>query len=267
MDISQALKDTENSLRDFIAATLHKKHGDNWVDNCGVPEERINHWKSRKADEERRQKSGVVEERLLYYADFYDIRTILHKNWGKLPDFSSAFGDWKTMEVWLSELEKLRDPDAHRRELLPHQKNLALGIAGEIRTRIIRYRSKQETIEGYFAKIESARDSLGNIWTPASDSFQQIVKTGMTLRVGDTIDFVITASDPLGDTLFYSIVPKNRDRLWQEENYGSWIVSHDQVGQGVNVFLLATSRRDYRAHDYYDDVVIFTYDVLPPRAA
>ena len=31
------------------------------------------------------------------------------------------------MEVWLNELEALRDADAHRRELLPHQKHLALG--------------------------------------------------------------------------------------------------------------------------------------------
>jgi hypothetical protein len=264
MDISQALKDTENSLRDFIAATLRKKYGDNWIDSCGMPEDRINHWKGRKNDEERRQKSGVVEERLLYYADFYDIKTILHKNWGKMPEFPDTFGDWKTTEVWLSELEKLRDPDAHRRELLPHQKNLVLGIAGEIRTRIIRYRSKQETIEGYFAKIESVRDSLGNIWTPSDP---QPIKTGMTLRVGDTVDFVITATDPLGETLLYSILPKNRDRLWQEENYGSWTVSHDQVGHQVNVFLLVSSSRDYRAHDYYDDVVVFTYDVLPPRRA
>ena len=43
-------------------------------------------------------------------------------------------GEWKTMEVWLDELEKLRNPDAHRRELLPHQKQLAAGIAGETGT-------------------------------------------------------------------------------------------------------------------------------------
>ena len=70
------------------------------------------------------------------------------------------------MDVWLSELEKLRDPEARRRELLPHQKHLAIGISGEIRNRLIRYRSKQETSEDYYPRIESVRDSLGNIWTP-----------------------------------------------------------------------------------------------------
>ena len=38
-----------------------------------------------------------------------------------------------------------------------------LRSVGEIRTRLIRYRSKLETSEDYFPKIESARDSLGNI--------------------------------------------------------------------------------------------------------
>ncbi|MCX5718513.1 MAG: Swt1 family HEPN domain-containing protein [Nitrospirae bacterium] len=149
MDVTQALRDTENALRDFIASALSKSLGDDWVEKCGVPPDRIQKWKDRKLVEESRQESGVVDERLIYYADFFDLKTILKKNWS--GEFSEALGDWKTMEVWLNELEKLRDPDAHRRELLPHQKHLALGIAGEIRTRLpiefrleVRNRSKTE---------------------------------------------------------------------------------------------------------------------------
>src|SRR5712692_5396282 len=162
IDVTQALKDTENALRDQIAEVLQKGLGENWVEKCGVTPDRLEQWIRRKEEEERRQKAGVVEERILYYADFYDLKTILQKNW---PDFAPIFGEWKTMEVFLSELEKLSDPEAHRRELLPHQKHLVLGIAGEIRTRMIRYRSKEETGEDYYPRIESARDSVGNIWT------------------------------------------------------------------------------------------------------
>jgi hypothetical protein len=145
IDITQALKDTENALRDFISSVLQKKFGGNWVEQCGVSPERIKRWQERKVEEEKRQKFGVIEERLIYYADFYDLKTILKKHW--VGEFSEGLGDWKTMEVWLDELGRLRDPEAHRRELLPHQKHLAVGIAGEIRTRIVRYRSKQETSE------------------------------------------------------------------------------------------------------------------------
>jgi hypothetical protein len=81
-DITQALRDTENSLRDFIAVVLRAKLGESWLENCGISSERLEKWKERKAEEEKRQESGVVEQRLIYYADFYDLRTIL-KNIGQ----------------------------------------------------------------------------------------------------------------------------------------------------------------------------------------
>lgn len=48
MDITQSLKDTENSLRDFIAYHLEKSFGDRWVSNCGVSPERIKTWEERR---------------------------------------------------------------------------------------------------------------------------------------------------------------------------------------------------------------------------
>lgn len=144
MDVTQALKDAENSLRDFIASVLQNKLGDNWAEHCGVTPERITKWRERKETESKRQEAGVTDERLIYYADFYDLATMLKKHW---THFAPALGDQRTMDVWLSELEKLRDPDAHRRELLPHQKHLVLGISGEIRNRLVRFRSKQEMAE------------------------------------------------------------------------------------------------------------------------
>ena len=55
-------------------------------------------WQERKEVEGRRQPGGFIEPRLIYYADFYDIQTILEKHWGK---FSEALGDWKTIRVYL----------------------------------------------------------------------------------------------------------------------------------------------------------------------
>lgn len=204
MDVTQALRDAENLLRDFIAAVLSQSLGPDWVEQSGVSPERLEKWRKRKVAEEKRQESGVVEERLIYYADFYDLKTILKKNWS--TEFSTVFGNWKTFEVWLTELERLRDPDAHRRELLPHQKYLAFGISGEIRTRIVRYRSRKETTEDCFPRIESVRDSLGNIWVHSGETFGKGVTTEMKLRPGDTIDFIVTASDPEDLPLEYGIL-------------------------------------------------------------
>ena len=79
MDVTQALKDAENGLRDFIGCVLKRKLGPEWVQKCGVSPERIKIWNERKLVESRRQRTGVVEERVLYYADFYDLQTILQK--------------------------------------------------------------------------------------------------------------------------------------------------------------------------------------------
>ncbi len=258
MDITQALKDTENSLRDFIAATLNKELGEQWVEKCGVSEDRLAKWRERKEAEERRQESGVVEERLLYYADFYDLKTILKKHWS--GEFSKALGDWKTMDVWLNELEKLRDPDAHRRELLPHQKHLVLGIAGEIRTRLVRYRSKQETSEDYYPRIESVRDSLGNIYVPGS----AVVRTGTKLRPRDVVEFVVTATDPQGASLQYCFY--SGEMKWQDSNTLTLVVSEKNIGVRFDVLICIRSPRKFHAYrEGDDDRVLFVYEVLPPK--
>jgi len=146
--------------------------------------------------------------RLIFFSDFYDLITILKKNWSL---FSGALGEWKTMDVFLGELENLRDPEAHRRGLMPHQKYLIYGISGEIRNRLIRYRSKQETGEDYYPRIESASDNLGNFWSPSTGTGHHL-ETDMKLRPGDILEFVVTARDPLGEALEFKM----------EDGMGTW---------------------------------------------
>jgi len=263
MDISQILKDTENALRDFISAVLSNAFGEEWLDKCGVTVERIQRWKERKSEEEKKQKFGTIDERLIYYADFYDIKTILKKHWNV---FSEAFGDWKTIEVYLSELEKLRDPEAHRRELLPHQKQLAYGIAGELRTRIVRYRSKLETSEDFFPRIESARDNLGNVWTPSL--IEHTIRTNLVLHPSDSLEFVITASDPLGDNLQYGVSKNIGPSLikWWENNTLTYSIQENDISGIFAIYLSIISPRKHHAiGNYCDDFVEFTYTVLPSK--
>lgn len=259
IDVTQALKDTENSLRDFIASVLFKKFGTNWIEQCGVTPERIKRWEESKSIEEKRQEFGVVEERLIYYAEFYDLKTILNKHW---TEFSDALGDKKAMEVWLDELGRFRDPDAHRRELLPHQKHLAVGIAGEIRTRLVRYRSKQETSEDYFPRIESARDNYGSIII--TNEYKALF-TKIALRPNDIIEFVITASDPLDDIIEYGIgiIGMGFNIDWQKENMFSVRLLESHIGRDFYVNLYIKSSREFHASQDYDDLVQFFYDVLP----
>jgi hypothetical protein len=229
MDVSQALKDAENALRDFIALTLSAKLGPEWIESCGVSPERIDRWRERKASEEKRQAGGVVEERLIYYADFYDLKSILKKHWS--DPFSAALGEWRVFDIYLSELEKLRDPDAHRRELMPHQKHLVVGISGEIRNRIVRYRSKMETAEDCFPRLESARDSLGHIWVPEPEPSLKILNTKATLRPGDRVEYVVTATDPEDEPLGYGMGLDNPPRSWQEHGNFEFVVTDEHIAK------------------------------------
>jgi hypothetical protein len=265
MDATQALRDAENSLRDFIALILSKCSPD-WISLCGIAPERIVKWNERKASEAKRQEAGVVEERIIYYADFYDIKTILKKNWHGY--FSAALGDWKTFEVYLSELEKLRDADAHRRELLPHQKHLILGISGEIRNRIVRYRSKMETAEDCFPRIESARDSLGNLWVPGNDtSGLKVIRSSTSLRPGDILDFIVTAVDPEDLPLEYTVSEwiSGEEANWHDTSSLRFIINESHIGQCFSLNVAIRSQRKYHARSFADDWVTFMYDVLPPR--
>ena len=106
-DYTEALRSAENTLRDFIEETLREKLGSDWVDKSGVTPARVEKWKER-MDEERRKLHGRgVEDRLLYYADFYDLPVIMKKHWHV---FEPCFGKWKTMETYLDKLEDFRNP-------------------------------------------------------------------------------------------------------------------------------------------------------------
>jgi hypothetical protein len=263
VDVTQALKDAENGLRDFIASTLSSKYGQTWVDSCGVGPDRVAKWRERRTAELSHGGTASVDERLLYYADFYDLDTILRKSW---PLFSDALGDRKTFAILLKELGRLRNPDAHRRELLPHQKHLALGISGEIRTRIVRYRSRKETSSDCFPRIESAIDSYGNQWTP-SPHCPKCVLTGMSLRPGDLIEFIVTARDPEDLILSYSLSIGGALTAWQSAPNFSLRLSEEHIREELRVFLRVRSPREYHAAGTFDDQVFFQYSVLPPKAA
>jgi hypothetical protein len=262
MDVSQALADAENALRDFIADTLEKQFGAAWLDKCGVSKERLEKWRARKIEDGKKQQhAGMVEERLLYYADFFDLRTILKAHWQGA--FAEALGEQKVLFVLLGQLEDLRNPEAHRRELLPHQKNLAIGISGEIRGRIVRYRSKSDSVQDVFPRIEIARDSLGN----TGRSNELMVHTKNTLRPGDQIDFVVTAVDPEDLPLEYGIgVGGVRSEVkWQKENSFSVRVQPEHIGKSFSIRIEIRSSRSHHAHPGWDDSIDFIYAVLPPK--
>ena len=149
-----------------------------------------------------------------------------------------------------------RDPDSLRRELFVHQKHLLLGISGDIRNRIVTWRSQQE-VGGTYSRIEVVRDNIGNNWTPGDP---RRVRTENKLIVGDTLEFIITASDPEESEIKY----RCHHGKWQANNIVILNVDNTMVGKQSLFHLMVKGNRKHHAYPMgFDDRVSFDYEVVP----
>ena len=263
MDISESLKITENSIRDTISFVLTKKFGSDWVHKSGLSSDRICKWLEKQKDEEK--KLQRCDPRIIYYADFYDLFRLIKINWeGGLCE---VFEDLKEIDVLLKILGDLRNPEAHRRQLLSHEKNLAIGIAGKIRSTITRYFSKMDTGESYYPRIECIQDGHGTSWFPGTGG---VVQTGKILRVGEVLEFAVSAFDPLGETIEYAIQAHPTPVNWQEFGDFSVTIGPEHVQKLLWIVVGVRSKREFHATAFHslgkvDAFVQFGYEVLPPR--
>jgi len=294
--VDKALEAAENALRDFIQEVLEKKFAKEWLEKCGISEKRRKQWEEWRDKEKEKDPTGIAEDRVLYYSDFGDLRSIINRNWDL---FEPCFKDKARIVSRLQELKGFRDTDAHRRELLTHQKQIVLGYCGEIRTAIIRYRSKQTPEGEYFPKIEYVKDSFGNI---SKGSF---VDKEHVLRPGDEVEFVVKAYDPLDEPLEYRFRAPGRESCqvtweetkkaekynveldigdvvlitplfgflpdgsklvnseWTTSNRATWRVTEEDIGTYCMIWIAIRSPRKYHASEELDDAVQFFYTVLP----
>lgn len=265
MDVSESLKSAENSLRDLFNFVLSKELGQGWENSCGVSDARVKQWEERRLVDEK--KFGSSDPRLIYYADFYDLKVILKKNWDK--GLSRVFGKLKELEVLLDLLEELRNPDAHRREMLPFQKHLAIGISGKIRSEITGHFSNMETGHSYYPRLESVQDSLGNTWAIGQ---RANLATGCVLRPGDQLQFKVVGSDPQGERIEFAMLPMIAPHKlnWNSSGDFDLTIQNKHVQKTLWIHIAVRSFREFHAmgavgFGKVDDLVKFSYEVLPPR--
>ncbi len=257
MDPEEALTTTENVLRDLIADTLTSKYGRDWIDQR-VDENTRDRWRDRLIEDQSRREGAKVDDRLIYYSELADLRKLLKNDWDA---FSPCFGTWKRMEVYLQRLISFRHPQRHGRELLPFERDLLLGVTGEIRNKITVFLSERGPDEEYFPKIEYVSDSFGNVARGSGSS----VSTGLTLHPGDEVTFTCHGWDPKGEKLQWgwNADPTMMQIDHYEDDEFTWRLEDKDVAesQGVHIFLL--SFRPFHRHGWYDEEVTFNYRVLP----
>jgi hypothetical protein len=76
------------------------------------------------------------------------------------------------------------------------------------------------------------------------------ITTKMCLRIGDVVDFVVTASDPLGANLQYSLsVSLGNEDNWQDSNVMALTIEKKNVRKEFVVSLYVRSPREYHAKE------------------
>ena len=256
INVDIELRDIENFLRDNITFILKNKYNEEWEDKLGVSPERIVRWKERREEEKKRLGGKELEGRLLYYSDFYDLQVIIKKNW---DIFKEVFPEKKLVEYQLKQLESFRNPNAHNRDLLEHQKYLLKGIAGEIKSHIIKYRGEVENIDTYFPKIDRINVN-GKIYSCSS------VELDVNLRRGDELDIILYASTPPNQKVYYAISAQNLE--WQESpRFHIQIDETDYIGENTIIFLIKSDQEYHRDRFMtpHDDICIIKFMILPDK--
>ncbi|MDO8896744.1 MAG: hypothetical protein Q7V19_03770 [Bacteroidales bacterium] len=186
----------ENTLRRIISHVIGIKDDSKFC----ISSDRVNKWTEKREIESKKYNGINFETRIIYYSDFYDLKTIILKNWEKFKDILDSK---KKFEVHFEQMETFRNTISHGRSLFVFQEKMIEGIVGELKTSIINYHNKNMNPSDYFVKIMKVSDSIGNIWEEESGSIGMITQS--VLQVGDYIEINIEAFDPKGREIVYEI--------------------------------------------------------------
>jgi hypothetical protein len=235
------INEYENLLRDIIIYHLG-------IDplNYKISPERIQIWDAKKEIESKR-KIGLVEDRMIYYSDFYDLKTIIVKNWDA---FTPVFLNKKRFEIFFDEVERYRNSIAHGRPLLKSQLLILEGILQDQKNLRAIYHNKNEMKDDYFIRINKVSDNLGNSWT----SSIQVNKT--PLRVGDTYELLIEAVDPKNREIEYEVsFTSSGHRIVQNDNRFNIEITPNLIAQTTMLFIsVRTPNAEYKNENAFQIV-------------
>lgn len=278
MEPSEAVNQIETALRLVIEACL----GPKWLSAKGAPSQGV--LEERQRVDTARRDGATISKNLLDFTMTTDLSKIILANWDK---FKPVFGDKKRFEVDIGRVEDFRNPVAHTRALLPFERELLSGVAGQIRNQVSLFRSQVDNPSAqYYPLIERVSDSFGNVPTLYGQSVTR-------LNVGDEVVIEATAFDSTGRELQWTLfaTTSNNQSIWPYQGMPNWLripeaqsqsgtqvqlrvtIEPEQVGESFALAVFLTTPGKYHRHpahgsnsqyDAYDDCAFFFYAVNPP---
>lgn len=283
---SVALVQLERALRRVMQHAYREQFKDAWLERISTDQQRAC-WAERATEEEKkRTKRGaaVTPSTGLEYAHLAELRSILKKQWSPVAPALGAHREVGRMleraadvEALLKRFDDLRNTVAHSRDLLPFEKDLLAGIAGDIENRVTIYMSSKDNSGDYYPRITALFDSLGH--EPTDEELAEKTHVWgfpeITLRPGDTVTFTCRGHDPQGRQIEWAIMQSHRAFAWDGSNgldraVGDdvtliWKVQRDDTREqcDTGVAMRAADSEFHRAGSL-DQAVMFQYQVLPP---
>jgi hypothetical protein len=264
MEPSAAVAVIETDLRVLTRVVLQEVDGPQWMEK-DLDAGTLESLEARREEERKRRAPSGVPADLLGYTHLYELRTLIEKHW---TAFAVALGQKREFAVLMDKVEDYRNAPAHSRELLPHERALLEGIAGEVRSKVTAFRSQRGPDASYYPVMESIHDSFGNEADLSSRNLGSVaVHTGLRLRPGDVVRFEARGWDPQGRELTWEYGPifaGQGGAVTGTEVAFDWVVREEDVSVGWFLEIQVTSSGRYHRHRSYDDRVTFHYAVDPP---
>ncbi len=273
MEPTDALRSIETALRLLISDVLGSPR---WLAAPGAPSE--DRLRERQAEEAKRRDGATVSSNLINYTETYHLTTIIEKNWEK---FQPAFKDKIRTLAYFGVINDVRNSVAHSRDLVPFERDLISGIAGQLRNQVSLYRSAQTASAKYYPLIEDLKDSFGRDGQSFYTNRGFTPEPGPRIDVGDILTFTGHAFNAKGGlvrwemrrttTGYFTLTPRPSTPVAVAEGDSvtlDYTVKEGDVREAffLDVRIIASSKyyRVTLGEHSYDDIRVFMYSVNPP---
>ncbi len=256
---AEAINVVESVLRVAVRDVL----GDSWAQGSKLDLTKL----GKLRDEEAMRRNGaVVQQELLAYTHLYQLHPLVTKNWEK---FKPVFKDQARFKIYMKRLEDFRNAPMHSRSLLPFERDLLSGIAGELRNSLTLWRSAQAPDMSWYPTVESITDSLGNSLIVDAG----IVRVAALLQVGDVVTFRCVGWDPQDRELTWTLHAQGHIGPEINREIGSevtlaWTVGEEHVAEtSIIAIKMRSDGKYHRDKTGSDSIVHAFYSVDPPAGS
>lgn len=247
-----SIQDYENTIRTLVLLLIGSDES-----SYKVSHERIEKWKEKRSEENKKYAGLNPELRLIYYSDFYDLKTIIGKNW---EVFKPILDEKKRFEIYFDEISALRNSYAHGRDLFPHQLQFINYIVEDIKSKIVVHHNKSMSTNDYFIKVLKVSDNYGGNWSTTTEMLS--VRSETILRVGDQLTLLVDAYDPKGRTITYKLraIKDKSSSITSTQNCLTISVTKEMVAKNSLVQLIVSTEEEA-----YENRATFSilYTILP----